>query len=112
MKIDWYYFRKGWVSCNKAQELLGKKQIAVTEQVDAKKEKINDEQAWARLSQVPKIFISQGKKVLEFTNEPANKEAVLAKAMGRSGNLRAPTLLVDGIYYVGFNAEMYEEIFS
>ena len=111
MKIDWYYHRKGWVSCKKAQEVLEIKKVDVTEQGDAKKEKIDDDQAWEMLSKAPKVFIAQGKKLLEFIPSSDNKEEILKRAMGRSGNLRAPTLLIGESYYVGFSADMYEELF-
>lgn len=112
MKIEWYYHRNGWVSCKKAQEVLGIKQVEITEQWDAKKQKIDEDQAWERLSSVPKIFISQGKKKIEFAPDASSKEEILKKAMGRSGNLRAPTMLIAGVYYVGFNVELYAELFA
>jgi len=111
MKIDWYYHRNGWVSCKKAQEVLEIKKIDVTEKVDAKKQKIDEDQAWEMLSQAPKIFIAQGKKLLEFAPSLDNKEEILKRAMGRSGNLRAPTILLGTSYHVGFSADMYEELF-
>ncbi|NIQ96108.1 MAG: hypothetical protein GWN87_19330, partial [Desulfuromonadales bacterium] len=44
----------------------------------------------------------------EFT--PADgREAVLKKAMGPSGNLRAPTYKVGDDYIIGFNDELYKQ---
>ena len=111
MKIDWHYHRNGWVSCKNAQEVLEIKQIDVTEKIDVKIEMIDEDQAWEMLSQAPKIFIAQGKKLLEFAPSLDNKEEILKRAMGRSGNLRAPTILVGTSYYVGFSADMYDELF-
>jgi len=64
------------------------------------------------LAQGKKIFIAQGQKILEFLPTPENQTAVLQKAMGRSGNLRAPTMLIDDVYYVGFNVTLYESLFD
>ena len=34
----------------------------------------------------------------------------MQEVLGRSGNLRAPTLQVDKTYYVGYNETMYKEL--
>ena len=39
-----------------------------------------------------------------------DKEAMLAKISGRTGNLRAPTLRIRGAFYVGYNEELYKDI--
>jgi hypothetical protein len=48
--------------------------------------------------------------VLEYSPEPDQKEAILKDAIGRSGNLRAPTIIVGSDCYIGFNADMYDEL--
>jgi hypothetical protein len=54
-----------------------------------------------------KIFVAAGKKILEFEVKSADKDELLKKITGPSGNLRAPTLKVGDVFYVGFNPEMY-----
>lgn len=80
--------------------------------MDARKEKIDHEAAWERLSKAEQVIIAQGKKILEFKPSSQTKDDILQKAMGRSGNLRAPTLLIEGVYYIGFNQAMYEDLFG
>lgn len=36
-----------------------------------------------------------------------SREEILADVMGRSGNLRAPTIRVGNVFLVGFNETMY-----
>jgi len=110
MKIDWAYFRKGWVSCKKAQEVLDTKSVAVDQEVNARKVPIESEQAWDILSKSKKLFIAKGKKVLEFVPDETNKEEILKETIGRSGKLRAPTVQIGDIGYVGFQVDMYDNL--
>jgi hypothetical protein len=41
---------------------------------------------------------------------PAEKDSIMQEVLGRSGNLRAPTLLVGTSYYVGYNDALYQEL--
>ena len=108
MKIDWAYFRKGWTSCKNAQEFLGPNNVEVAELVDARKEKIDEDAAWAMLKSAKKISIAKGKKFEEFSPVDG-REVILKKAMGPSGNLRAPTYRVGDDYIIGFNEELYSD---
>lgn len=80
------------------------------EELEARKVKLTAEEVWPRLQAASGVVVGKGQKVLEFVPGPGRKEAILAEVIGRSGTLRAPTLLVQGIYYVGFNEKMYEEL--
>lgn len=63
---------------------------------------------WQLLKGAKKVVVASGKKILEF--DPATqKEELLEKASGRTGNLRAPTIKKGDTYYVGFNEELYQE---
>ena len=55
------------------------------------------------------IYIAKGKKILALAPDVANREEILKSAMGRSGNLRAPTLKVGKKVLVGFNDTLYPE---
>ena len=110
--IDWYYFRKGWTSCKRAQEFLEPKNVEVTTTIYANKERFDHDAAWLMLKDATKIFTAKGKKIEEWDPKSDSKEDILKKAMGPSGNLRAPTIQIQGHFYVGFNPEMYEDMLS
>ncbi len=54
-----------------------------------------------------KVTVGKGKKTLEFFPSSDNKEEILKHCLGRTGNLRAPAVDMDGVLYVGYNEEMY-----
>ena len=112
MNIDWAYLRKGWASCKKAQEFLEQEQIAIEEVLDARKNRIEVQQAWEIVKDAKHISVAKGKKVVHFPQVTDEKEDILKRLMGPSGNLRAPTLRVNNQFIVGFNPEMYEEKFK
>ena len=60
------------------------------------------------------LFAAKGKKVvhLNFKKDKPTEEELLKLMLGPTGNLRAPTLVVGKKLVVGFNDEMYEEIFG
>lgn len=59
-----------------------------------------------------RVVISKGKKVDEFRpGGRANGEGI-AKMLGATGNLRAPTLKIGKMLLVGFNEEVYSEVFG
>ena len=58
-----------------------------------------------------KIYVAKGQKLEEFAGGKATKELV-AKFLGATGNLRAPTLRVGKNLLVGFNETIYEKIMS
>lgn len=75
---------------------------------DAKKEKMDEGDAWKRIKEHKQVVIAKGKKMLEFIPTEDNKQEILKQAMGRSGNLRAPSLSVDETLLIGFNEIIYE----
>lgn len=78
--------------------------------VDARKEKIDAEQAWKLLQGATSIAVAKGKKIQRFETVVAEKEAVLKNVMGPSGNLRAPTYRVGKQFVVGFNLDLYQDL--
>lgn len=52
------------------------------------------------------MIVTSGKKILEF-DSLADNEEMIKKIMGRSGNLRAPSLRIGSELYVGYNEELY-----
>ncbi len=77
--------------------------------MDARKNRIEDQQAWDLVKEAREISVAKGKKVVNFSRVTDEKEAVLKRMMGPSGNLRAPTLRIKDQFIIGFNLEMYEK---
>lgn len=89
--------------------MLNEKQIQIDATVEARKEKIEGDDAWNLLSAAQTIVIGRGKKYVAFDTKTDIKEDILKVALGRTGNLRAPTLKIGSLLVVGFNDEMYRE---
>ena len=53
------------------------------------------------------VTIAKGKKFEKFIPADDGREAVMKKAMGPSGNLRAPTYRAGDDYIIGFNDDLY-----
>ncbi len=60
------------------------------------------------------LFVAKGKKVVHVNlkKEPVADEDILKLMLGPTGNLRAPTLRIGKKLVVGFNDEMYENVFG
>lgn len=78
--------------------------------MDAKKEAFSGEAAWQVIAGAEKVYVAVGKKILDFDPSRADKDIMLKKITGPSGNLRAPTLRLGKVFYIGFHPEMYEKI--
>lgn len=61
------------------------------------------------LSQAQEVIIVNGRKIQQWPPDKANKADILAKAIGRSGSLRAPTIKVGDTYIIGFDETLYDE---
>ncbi len=90
--------------------MFEEKQISVGQEVSARKEVFNGEDAWKIIEGAKKVFVASGKNIIEFEPATADKEAMLKKITGRTGNLRAPTLKKGEIYYIGYNTTLYETL--
>jgi hypothetical protein len=78
--------------------------------VDARKEAFAAEEAWKLLAGVREILVAKGKHFQVFDPSKDSKEAILAQALGRTGNLRAPALLIGDRLLVGFSDSLYAQI--
>ncbi len=58
------------------------------------------------------VFVAKGKKVSEF--KPAGKASaeVVAAMLGPTGNLRAPTIRKGKTVIVGYNDELFAQVFG
>lgn len=77
--------------------------------MNASKDTIKGEGIWELVKDAEKVIVTSGKKILEF-NPVEDREEMLEKMSGRTGNLRAPTARKSNIFYVGFNEELYNDI--
>ena len=111
-KINWGYFRNGWTSCKRAQEVLDVGNISVENLVIANKEKIDSKAAWELLQSASLIRTGKGKKTNVWKPSIDEKEEILKDVIGPSGNLRAPAWRVGTEFIVGFNNELYQEMFG
>ena len=83
-----------------------------TETVDATKTRIGKDDALGVLAGVETLIVAKGKKVEVFnlkTDRP-DDEALLARLLGPTGNLRAPTARVGRTLLVGFNEDAYQQV--
>ncbi len=87
---------------------FAEKNISIKIEVDAKKQNFAGEDAWQVVAAADKIYVASGKSIVEFDPATAGKEEVLPKITGRTGNLRAPTLKRGNVFYVGYNATLYD----
>ena len=58
------------------------------------------------------IRTGKGKKTNVWNPSTDEKEEILKDVIGPSGNLRAPAWRVGTEFIVGFNPELYEEMFG
>jgi hypothetical protein len=93
----------------RAQVVFDDKEIEISEAVEARKQKIEGDDAWAILGSAKELVVGRGKKFQVFDPKKDDKEAVLKVCLGRTGNLRAPTLKMGDRVVVGFNDDMYEQ---
>jgi len=73
---------------------------------------ISSGDVWPLLSAADTVYVASGKKTLVFTPDTGSRDELVKKATGRTGNLRAPTLRRGKSLYVGFNQDMYAELFT
>ena len=71
---------------------------------------MDESDAWMRVKTAQAIHVAKGQKVDVFDPSVDAQDAILKAIMGRSGNLRAPTLQVEDTFFVGFNAALYDAI--
>ncbi|PIE56193.1 MAG: hypothetical protein CSA34_05655 [Desulfobulbus propionicus] len=85
------------------------KNVTISESADARKTKIEKDQAWDLFTGVQEVVIGRGKNFTVFTPNQENQEDILKQALGRSGTLRAPTLRIGDRVIVGYSEPMYKK---
>ena len=89
--------------------MFDKNNITIDEAVEARKQKIEGDDAWNLLAAADRIVVGRGKKVVVYDPSKDDKDEILKACLGRTGNLRAPTLKIGRLLVVGFNDEMYAQ---
>jgi len=88
--------------------------VEARELVDAKKERMGGEQALELLEGMTKLLVAKGKKITEvdLKKDRPDDESLIKLMLGPTGNLRAPTMKVGKTVLVGFNDDMYVNVFD
>ncbi len=89
--------------------MFDEKNIGIDEAVEARKRKIAGDDAWDLLASASEIVVGRGKKYQVLEPSAENREEIMKLCLGRTGNLRAPTLKIGDRLLVGFNEAMYSE---
>ena len=92
--------------------MLDQNTVTIDTIADARKEKLESDEAWKILKGTSNLLITKGKKTLEFSPSDQNKDEILTNALGRSGTLRAPTLIMTDKIIVGYQDELYNSLFK
>lgn len=87
--------------------MLQRNKITLGRVIDARKSALAGEEAWNLLAGVNEIIVASGKKQLRFDPHRDSKEEILKQVLGRSGTLRAPTLLMGDRLLVGYSDTLY-----
>ncbi len=84
----------------------------MTETVDATKTRFSAADALKLLEGIDTLVAAKGKKVETFDLKAARPDdaELLARMMGPTGNLRAPTARVGRTLVVGFNPDVYAQV--
>jgi arsenate reductase-like glutaredoxin family protein len=84
------------------------------EQVDARKTKLDENDALQLASSVNRIYSAKGNKIVELDlkKDKADKATITAALLGPSGNLRAPALRIGKTLVIGFDQDTYDELLS
>ena len=86
----------------------------MTEEIDARKVRYGDSEALELLEGKSTLLVAKGKKVtkVDLRKDRPEDAGLVAMMLGPTGNLRAPTLIVGKKVIVGFNQDLYEEVFG
>ena len=90
------------------QEFLDTHNLQPESRTDARKERMDATAVWDLMGSAERIVVAKGRRVETFVPTEDPQEPILKAVMGRSGSLRAPTLQRGNVFFVGFNAALYE----
>lgn len=95
-------------------EFLADVDVQIKSEDDARKTRLDQSDVEKLLEEVREVWVAKGKKYERFRldSESVDRQELIRKVMGPSGNLRAPTLRLGKKLVVGFHPEMYQELFG
>lgn len=86
--------------------------MAVAETISAAA-KLGRKDALQLAAKASEIVVAKGTKVSRFSRRSRPDDStLLAHLLGPTGNLRAPTIITGKTMLVGFNEDVYDEVFS
>lgn len=85
-----------------------------SEEIDARKERYGADEAIALLRGMTMLLVAKGKKVtrVDLKKDRPDDETLAGLMLGPTGNLRAPTMKIGKTVVIGFNDELYDEVFG
>ncbi len=78
--------------------------------VNPGKDPINEQEAVVLLNSFRKIFVTKGRRVIEYKNIHDDKQEAIKAAIGRTGNLRVPSVHFEDSIFVGYNEIIYQDL--
>ncbi len=87
--------------------MFNDKSAEINQRDDARKKQIHADDAWEIIRKYKTVLVSKGKKTIEYQTGNENRDDILKAVLGRSGNLRAPSIEIDGKLIVGYNEALY-----
>ena len=85
--------------------------IKIDETIPASR-KLQADDARELLNKASKLTVAKGKKVQQFSAGKKASDDALESMLGPTGNLRAPTMKIGKTLVVGYNEEVFEEVFG
>lgn len=84
----------------------------MAEEVNAKKDTKDAEDALALAKTVKEIYAAKGKKIVHYDlkKDAPDDEALKKIMLGPTGNLRAPTLRIGKTLLIGFDQDTYNQV--
>ncbi len=94
--------------------VLAPRNVDTREEIDARKERYGDTEALSLLKGMTTLLVAKGKKVtrVDLRKDRPDDDTLVALMLGPTGNLRAPTMKVGKTVLIGFNDEIYGEVFG
>lgn len=90
---------------------MSTKSVQQPELTIAPKVKFPREDALAVVRKATTILVSQRKKLLTF-DATSSDDDIAAVILGRSGNLRVPTIHIGDTVIVGYHEDAYQQLFG
>ncbi len=95
-------------------EFLADVDVQIKSEDDARKTRLGQSDVEKLLDEVNEVWVAKGKKFerVRLNSKSVDRQNLIKKVMGPSGNLRAPALRTGKKLIVGFHPEMYQELFG